>query len=102
MFIVEYLLGVAHVLRASIHWSIDTRRVQVQTFRGFAKPTGLCVANDQLLVSDRGANEEWDPGAGGREKSTQAASGAELPTKIHGLWMLTESFMGISYDIADK
>ncbi|CAL1143320.1 unnamed protein product [Cladocopium goreaui] len=29
----------------------------VQTFRGFAKPTGLCVANDQLLVSDRGANE---------------------------------------------
>lgn len=49
---------------------IDTRRVQVQTFRGFAKPTGLCVANDQLLVSDRGANE--------------AASGAELPTKTMG------------------
>ena len=33
------------------------RCAEVHEMTGFAKPTGLCVANDQLLVTDRGADE---------------------------------------------
>ncbi len=32
-------------------------KAQVKTFDGFVKPSGLCVANDQLVVADRGAHQ---------------------------------------------
>ena len=38
-------------------WFVGGKTTQVKTFDGFVKPSGLCVANDQLVVVDRGAHQ---------------------------------------------
>ena len=99
MFIVEYLLG--FFARAA---GIDPLAHRHTTSPGPNLPRlrqahgALC---GQRPVAGVGSWRQRGVGPWGRGtwKVHEAASGAELPTKILGLWMLTESFMGISYGI---
>lgn len=60
---------------ACFHLAVFTG--EVRTFTGFERPSGLCVANEQLLVADRGANEAGEMMAPPLVKSSKTRGDGE-------------------------